>query len=57
LDKDWITKLKLEIYQVTGYPEFDPNDIQNVNVFLVQLEWPEHIRDLNPTKLDSIFVP
>jgi len=58
LDKDWITKLELEIDQITNYPGFiDPNDIQNVNAFLVQSGWPEHVRGLNTTELQSLVKP
>jgi len=57
LDKDWITKLELEIDQVTGYPGFDPSDIRNVDAFLVQLGWPEHVQGLNPTELRSLVKP
>jgi len=51
LDKDWITRLELEIDQITSYPGFDPNDIRNINAFLVQSGWPEHVQGLNPTEL------
>jgi len=57
LDKDWITKVELEIDQVTGYPGFDPNDIQNIDAFLVQSGWPEHVQSLNPTELQLLVKP